>query len=146
VNVQALPPINAALNATSTVLLIAAFILIKRRNYRGHAYMILSALVTSTAFLVCYIIYHAIAGEKTSGLKPGTLRTIYFCILAPHVILAVVMLPFICTALWHAYKRNWAVHRKIATPTYFAWLYVSVTGVLIYVMLYHVFPRVAAGG
>ena len=136
--------INATLNGTSAVLLVAAFVMVKRRNYRAHAYLMLSGLTTSAVFLVFYLTSHALYGERSSGLQPSPLRTFYFILLATHVLLAVGMLPLIAMSLWRAYRRQWDRHRRIASPTYWIWLYVSVTGVVVYVLLYHVFPGAGA--
>lgn len=134
------PPLNATLNASSALLLIAGYVCIKLKRVRAHKFCMLSAVVTSAAFLACYLTYHYLAGEKTSGLKPGTLRTIYYWILFPHLILAVVMLPMIGMTLRYAFKEKWHAHRKLAVWTFPIWLYVSVTGVIIYWMLYHYIP------
>jgi uncharacterized membrane protein YozB (DUF420 family) len=141
-----LPLVNATLNGVSTGLLIAAFIAIKTRWIRTHASLIIGALVTSAAFLTCYVIYHCHVGDKSRGEMlhlPRWLRSIYLSILFPHILLAVVMVPMIVTALWRAWRRDWVRHHRIAAPTYWVWLYVSVTGVVIYWMLYHLFPRFA---
>jgi len=137
--------INATLNGTSAVLLVLAYVMVKRRNYRAHAYLMLSGLTTSAVFLVFYITSHALYGERTSGLQASPLRTFYFILLATHVLLAVGMLPLIVMSLWRAYRRQWDRHRRIASPTYWIWLYVSITGVIVYWMLYHLFPRLRAG-
>jgi uncharacterized membrane protein YozB (DUF420 family) len=107
---------------------------------RYHATLMISAVVVSAAFLACYLVYHYKVGEKSSGLSPGPLRTVYFAILFPHILLAAVMVPMILLALWRAYRRQWERHRRIARPTFWVWLYVSVSGVVIYWMLYHLFP------
>jgi uncharacterized membrane protein YozB (DUF420 family) len=122
------------------VLLVLAFVMVKQKNYRAHAYLMLSGLTTSAVFLVFYITSHALYGERSSGLQASPLRTFYFILLASHVLLAVGMLPLIAMSLWRAYRRQWDRHRRIAAPTYWIWLYVSVTGVVVYVLLYHVFP------
>ncbi len=140
---QSLPILNATLNAISTGLLIAAFIAIKKRRVRIHMVLMLAALVTSALFLTSYLIYHANVGEKSTAQMPGLpgwLRSVYLLILFPHILLAVVMVPMILMALWRAYRRQWTRHHRIATPTYWIWVYVSVTGVVIYWMLYHLFP------
>ena len=140
-DVHNFPAINATLNGASTVLLMVGYLLIKMRKVRPHAYFMLAACATSAAFLTCYLIYHAVAGEKSSGLPAGTLRSIYlYVLLFPHLVLAVVMVPMIIVTLLRAYQRKWAKHRRIAGPTFWIWLYVSVTGVIIYWMLYHLFP------
>lgn len=141
--IQDFPHINAGLNASSTVLLVIGFILIKRGRYRAHAVMMILASLVSAAFLACYLIYHYKAGEKSTasmGWIPPWLRIVYLLILFPHLLLAFFMLPMIVMTLYRAYRRQWARHRKIARPTFYIWLYVSVTGVVIYWMLYHLFP------
>jgi uncharacterized membrane protein YozB (DUF420 family) len=143
VSIQSLPILNATLNGLSTVLLVAAFIAIKRGRVRAHATLMLSALLTSAIFLISYLIYHYRVGEKsTAGMTylPGWLRGLYLLILFPHILLAAVMVPMIMVTLWRAQRRQWEKHRRIARPTFWIWLYVSVTGVVIYWMLYHLFP------
>jgi uncharacterized membrane protein YozB (DUF420 family) len=134
-----LPSVNAILNATSCVLLCTAFVLIKSGRWRAHAYTMVSATVVSTAFLVCYLTYHYMYGERSTrhSNAPHWLRIIYLLILFPHLLLAMAMLPMIYLTLFRAYQRDWAGHRKIALPTFWIWLYVSVTGVIIYFLLYH---------
>ena len=149
-SIQAFPHINAGLNATSTLLLIVGILLIKRGRYQAHAVTMILAALVSAAFLACYLLYHYIAGEKSTasmGWIPPWLRLIYLVILFPHILLAFGMLPMIYLAFYRAYRRQWERHRKIAKPTFFIWLYVSVTGVIIYFMLYHLAPAitVAAG-
>lgn len=137
-----LPLINATLNGISTVLLVSAYVLVRRRRYRLHASLMIAAVVTSTLFLVGYVAHKALAGERSSGLEAGFLKFFYlFVILAPHVILAIVMVPMIAWTLVLVAKRRWDQHRRIARPTFWIWLYVSITGVIIYWMLYHLFPR-----
>ncbi len=143
---ETLPAINATLNAISTVLLLTGLVLVKRKKYRFHATAMLSAVATSTAFLICYLIHKAMFGERSIGLRPGLGKNLYlFGILLPHVLLAVGMLPLIGLTLWRAYQRDWLKHRRIAPLTLLIWLYVSVTGVLIYFLLYHFFPVPSAG-
>lgn len=142
-----LPVVNATLNATACALLVVGYIFIKRRQYAAHAYMMCSAFVVSMAFLTCYLIYHYLYGDKSSGLPPGLLRNFYlFVILLPHVLLATIVVPMILRTLFLAYRRNWVAHPRIARPTFWVWLYVSVTGVIIYWMLYHLFPRIIHRG
>ncbi|HEX8914435.1 MAG TPA: DUF420 domain-containing protein, partial [Humisphaera sp.] len=136
--------LNASLNGTSTVLLVAAFLFIKRRMVRAHAWAMIAALCSSAVFLVFYLYSYYAFGERSSGISPGPLRTAYLVLLASHVLLAVVMLPMIVMALLRAYKREWARHHKIASPAFFIWFYVSVTGVVVYWMLYHLFPSMKA--
>jgi uncharacterized membrane protein YozB (DUF420 family) len=142
---ELLAAINASLNGLSALLLLTAFILIKRKRVRAHAWMIVAALTTSTVFLACYISSYIIYKDRSSEAfkSLGAIRTAYLILLASHVILAVVMLPMIWMALLRAYRRQWDRHRKIAGPTFFIWFYVSVTGVVVYWMLYHLLPGMA---
>ncbi|MCX7719217.1 MAG: DUF420 domain-containing protein [Candidatus Sumerlaeaceae bacterium] len=132
-----LPAVNATLNATSAVLLTAgwAFILSGRR--RAHTVCMISALVTSALFLASYLVYHYFHGS-TRFPGTGTLRAVYLAILLSHTVLAIVILPMIAKAVWHAARREWDRHRRIARWTLPMWLYVSVTGVVIYWMLYRI--------
>lgn len=143
--VHDLPVLNASLNGLATVLLVAGYVFIKRRRVsasavRYHAATMIATVVVSAAFLASYLIYHAAVPPKTPGVQAGPLRTVYYAILIPHVILAAVMVPMILVTLWRAYRRQWERHRRLARPTFWIWLYVSVTGVVIYWMLYHLFP------
>jgi uncharacterized membrane protein YozB (DUF420 family) len=131
------PTINATLNATSGVLLCSAFALIKAKKWKAHAYCMIAATVVSAIFLACYLGYHATHGEKSTAAHPGPLRNIYLLVLIPHLFLAVGMLPLIYLTLMRAYKRDWAGHKRVSTKTFWIWLYVSVTGVVVYFMLYH---------
>lgn len=138
------PHLNATLNATSTALLLAGFVCIKSARIRAHAVLMISAAVTSAAFLVFYLIYHfstEMQSTKDMPWLPHWLRALYLIILFPHLLLAIGMLPMIALTFWRAYQRDWPRHRRIAPPTFFIWLYVSATGVLIYWMLYHLFPK-----
>ena len=138
--------VNAILNGSSAVLLVSAYVLIKRGRIIPHVYLMIAAVVTSAVFLVFYLTSYYKYGDKTSGLAAGWLRNVYFAILFPHILLAVVMLPMIGMTIWRAYRRQWDRHRRLARPTFWIWLYVSVTGVVIYGMLYHLFPAMAARG
>jgi uncharacterized membrane protein YozB (DUF420 family) len=133
------PELNATLNAVSAVLLCCAYIFIKTGRWRAHAATMISATSVSAVFLACYLTYHYLHGEKSTRLShaPHWLRAIYLTILLPHLTLAVVMLPMIFLTLWRAAHKNWSAHRRIARPTFWIWLYVSVTGVIVYWMLYH---------
>ena len=139
---EVLAAVNASLNGTSAILVLIAYVLVRKQNYRAHAYLMVSAFLVSTVFLCFYLTSHYRYGERSSGLPPSTLRTIYYLVLFPHILLAVLMLPLIGMTFWRAYKRDWARHRRIARPTFWIWLYVSVTGVVVYWMLYHLFPAV----
>jgi uncharacterized membrane protein YozB (DUF420 family) len=139
---ELLAALNAGLNGTSALLLILAYLTIRRgvENYCAHAWFMLAALTTSAVFLVFYVTSYVVYGDRSSGLPPGLFRTSYLLMLASHVLLAMVMLPMIGVTLWRAYRRDWLRHRRIARPTYWIWLYVSITGVLIYLVLYHIVP------
>ena len=130
-----LPSVNASLNATTAVLLVLGYCLIRRRAITGHKICMLAASLTSSIFLACYIYYHLHHG---STRFPGTgwTRSLYFTILISHTILAVVQLPLIAMTLYHAFRGQFEKHRKIARVTLPMWLYVSVTGVVVYWMLY----------
>ena len=136
--IEDLPHLNAALNATSTVLLTTGWWLIKQRRIPQHRRVMIAAVVTSALFLTSYVIYHANAGSRPF---PGTglARGIYFAILIPHVILAAVTLPFILITFIRGLRRDDARHRRIARWTMPVWLFVSVTGVIVYLMLYQMY-------
>lgn len=132
--------LNATLNGTSAILLILAYIFALRKQYRTHATLMIAALATSAVFLGFYLYSHYTFGERSSGIQSGTLKTLYLLLLASHVLLAVLMLPPILMTVWRASTRQWESHRKLARPTIWVWIYVSVTGVVVYYMLYHLFP------
>jgi protein SCO1/2/putative membrane protein len=134
-----LPAVNATLNASSGLLLLLAFIFIKTGRWRAHGWTMVTATAVSVAFLACYLTYHYMYGERSTRAShaPHWLRYTYLLILFPHLLLAVVMLPMICVTLLRAYRRDWASHRRMSIPTFWIWMYVSATGVIIYFMLYH---------
>lgn len=147
---QTLPAINAVLNAISAILLISAYVAIRRRQYRRHGWLMVIALCTSTLFLASYLLHkrqlYLETGEynvQTAGFEPAWVRMVYLLgMLLPHLVLAMVMLPMIGVTVYFAARRNWRMHTRFSRPTLWIWLYVSVTGVLIYFMLYHVMlPR-----
>lgn len=145
-NVADFPVINASLNGASAIFLLTAYGFIKARRYVAHATMMLIALATSIAFLACYLTYHAMRlrqGIAITRFPPSALRPYYVVLLSTHTVLAIVILPLILITLWWASRRNWRMHRMISVWTFPLWLYVSVTGVVIYWMLYHVAPRLA---
>ena len=132
-----MPELNAALNFTSAIFLIVGFIFIRRGVLQGHKICMLSACVSSTIFLVSYIYYHLHHGA-TRFPGVGGIRSVYFTILISHTILAVVQIPLIFMTLRAAFTANFERHKKLAKITWPMWLYVSVTGVVIYWMLYQV--------
>jgi putative membrane protein len=138
-----LPAINASLNLISTVFLSAGWYFIRRGHWRRHVACMIPALISSTLFLVGYIVYHAHVGERsTSFTAHGIIRPIYFTMLISHIILAAATLPLVIVTLVPVFRRRWDRHRRIARWTMPIWLYVSVTGVLVYLMLYKWFPPV----
>ena len=137
-SIEALPSINATLNGLATILLALGYFFIKNKDKKNHIKCMVSALVVSTLFLTCYLVYHYHAGSKKFP-ELGWIKTLYLVILIPHIILAAVMVPMILKTFWHAFKKEWESHKKIARLTFPIWMYVSITGVVIYFMLYHWF-------
>ncbi|MFQ5797496.1 MAG: DUF420 domain-containing protein [Bacteroidota bacterium] len=133
-----LPTVNATLNATSAVLLLVGHRYVKRGNMRAHKFCMLSTVGVSALFLVSYLIYHFEVGSVAFEGK-GWIRPVYFSILISHTILAVTIVPLVAITLFRALKERFDKHARIARWTYPIWLYVSVTGVIVYVMLYHLF-------
>ena len=133
--VHDLPAVNASLNATSGVLLIIGWFLIRARRIDLHRRVMIAAFVTSSLFLVCYVIYHAQVGS-VRFTRQGFVRPLYFSILITHVTLAALVLPLAIVTLSRGLKARYDRHRTIARWTFPIWLYVSVTGVLVYVLLY----------
>ena len=130
-----LPALNATLNSISAMLLAFGFYFIKRREIARHKLCMTLAFVTSTLFLVSYLVYHAQVGSVPFE-KQGWIRPVYFTILISHIVLATAIVPLALMTLYRAWKNEFAKHRKIARWTWPLWMYVSVTGVVIYVMLY----------
>jgi uncharacterized membrane protein YozB (DUF420 family) len=136
-----LPIVNASLNALSTVFILAGISFIKSDRKQAHIVSMLAALVTSTAFLACYVTYHALRhGVPTHFTYPGWPKVLYYIILGTHVPLAFLTLPLVYMTIMPAFKAIYDQHRRIAKWTFPIWLYVSVTGVLVYLMLYVWFP------
>lgn len=129
-----LPHVNAFLNSLTTILLIVGYSFIKQGNRETHIKAMLSAVIVSAFFLISYLTYHHFQGD-TKFITQGFIRPVYFFILISHIILSAVMLPMIFTTLFRAYQKNWEKHKKIAKLTFPVWLYVSVTGVLIFIFL-----------
>ncbi|HXS98930.1 MAG TPA: DUF420 domain-containing protein [Candidatus Limnocylindrales bacterium] len=134
--IHALPTVNAILNATAAILLLWGYRLIRRKRIETHRKVMLSAFGVSCAFLVCYLIYHAQVGSVHFA-RTGAIRTVYLTILATHTVLAAAV-PFLAViTLRRGLARRYDKHRRIARWTFPIWLYVSVTGVVVYLMLYH---------
>ncbi len=132
-----LPHLNATLNGLSALFLLAAYFFIRRRQVRFHRLSMLSAFAFSALFLVSYVLYHLSAGHTTFN-GPAWLRSLYLPLLISHIILAIVVLPLALTTLYRARQGTFSRHRRLARWTLPLWLYVSVSGVAIYLLLYHV--------
>lgn len=133
--VEDLPAVNAALNGVAAVFLFLGWRAIKAKRRDVHARYMVCALVASTAFLSSYLVYHYHTGS-TAYEGEGFWRIVYFTILVTHVPLAGLMVPFILAAVWFAYRKRFDIHTRITKVLWPVWMYVSVTGVLIYAMLY----------
>jgi putative membrane protein len=129
------PTVNAALNATSTILLVTGWLCIRRRWIAAHRACMLAAFGASAAFLVGYIVHHARVGSVPFGGE-GAARTLYFAVLVPHIVLSAVVVPLALVTLWYAWRGHFARHRRLARWTLPVWLYVSASGVTVYWMLY----------
>ena len=145
-SIHDLPAVNATLNGLSAVFLTFGFIAIKRGNKIAHRNCMISAFCTSVIFLGCYLTYHgylafALHQGPTRFLNPAWFKPIYLIILGTHTILAIVIVPLILMTLWRAKKQNFEAHKKIARWTWPLWMYVSVTGVVVYFLLYQIFPQ-----
>ena len=131
-----LPTVNAALNATAAVLLVWGYTLIRRKRIQAHRKVMTAAFVTSCVFLACYLIYHYQVGSVPFK-KTGAIRSVYLSILATHTILAAAVPVLAIITLRRGLAARYDQHRRIAHWTLPIWLYVSITGVVVYVMLYH---------
>ena len=141
--VSDLPLLNASLNGLSTVFIVAGIVFIKKERKLAHIVSMLSALVTSTVFLASYITYHWLKhGAVTRFTHPGWPKAVYYFILATHVPLAALTLPLVILTIIPAFRARYDRHRRLAKITFPVWFYVSVTGVLVYLMLYVWFPPV----
>jgi uncharacterized membrane protein YozB (DUF420 family) len=134
-NYTDLPAVNATLNAISFVFLVTGYVFIRRGQWQRHRACMISALVVSGLFLTSYVIYHLQVGSVPFR-KTGWIRTVYFAVLIPHVILAAAIVPLILITVSRALSRRFDKHRRIARWTLPLWLYVSITGVIVYLMLY----------
>ena len=137
-SVSDLPLVNASLNGVATVLLIVGYACIRRRRITAHRTAMVAAFITSVLFLISYLTYHAHAGSRPFPGQ-GPIRVVYFVILISHIILAATIPPLAGITLWRAYRRRFDRHMKIARWTLPLWLYVSVTGIVVYLMLYQLY-------
>jgi uncharacterized membrane protein YozB (DUF420 family) len=136
--VRNLPALNAALNAASALFLLTGYVLIRRRNVAGHRLCMLAAVAASGLFLVSYLIYHYHVGSVAFQGR-GWARAVYFTILISHTILAAAIVPLVLVTLTRALKGSYEKHRAIARWTFPLWVYVSITGIVVYWMLYHLY-------
>lgn len=134
-NVSDLPALNASLNGVATAFLAAGYVFIRRRQIQAHRASMLAAVTASALFLTSYVIYHANAGSRPFT-GTGPIRAVYFVILITHIVLAAAIVPMVLMTLARALRKRFDRHAAIARRTLPLWLYVSVTGVVIYVMLY----------
>jgi len=135
ISITDFPTINACLNMLSTLLLIGGRLKIKKGDRLSHKKFMIAALVSSALFLIFYLIYHAQVGSVPYPYHNWT-RSLYFIILIPHILLAAVMSPFILLAVFHALRENFDKHKRVVRWLWPVWIYVSVSGVMIYLMLY----------
>jgi putative membrane protein len=146
-SVQDLPAVDAALNATATVLLVIGYVLIKGGREQAHKWTMLTAFAVSVVFLACYLTYHFHPGHlvrRPGSEAPDWFRRAYYGMLLTHVVLAAAV-PFLAMAtIYYGLRDRRAAHRRIARWTFPIWLYVSITGVLVYAVLYHLYPEPAA--
>jgi uncharacterized membrane protein YozB (DUF420 family) len=134
-----LPHVNACLNGTSAVLLLSGYTFIRSRNVAAHRACQVAALIVSLLFLASYLTYHYNHGS-TRFQGTGIVRPIYFTILTTHTILAIVIVPLVILTFYRALRNDFGRHRRIARITLPLWLYVSITGVIVYLMLYQIYP------
>lgn len=134
-SVTDLPALNATLNGISFVFLVTGYVFIRRGQWQRHRACMIAALVMSALFLTSYVVYHLQVGSVPFR-KTGWIRTVYFAVLIPHVILAAAIVPLILITVSRALSRRFDKHRRIARITLPLWLYVSITGVIVYLMLY----------
>ena len=135
-----LPHLNACLNGTSAILLFSGYSFIRARNVVAHRACQVAALIVSSLFLTSYLVYHYYHGT-TRFLGTGVARPIYFIILTTHTILAIVIVPLVALTFYRALRGDFVRHRRIARVTLPLWLYVSITGVIVYLMLYQIYPH-----
>jgi uncharacterized membrane protein YozB (DUF420 family) len=136
--IESLPLVNATLNAIATALLIFGYVNIRRRRIRAHRFAMLAAFTVSALFLVSYVVYHAHVGSRPFPGR-GPIRAVYFTILISHIILAAAIPPLAGLTLWRALSGRFDRHVPIARWTLPLWLYVSVTGIVVYLMLYQMY-------
>ncbi|MEK6407160.1 MAG: DUF420 domain-containing protein [Acidobacteriota bacterium] len=140
-SISFLPTFNAILNATTGILIVMGFLFIRRKRIAAHRACMLGAVTTSSLFLISYLVYHVGFGAGVTRFAgTGWVRPLYHTILISHTILAVTIVPMVIVTLRRALRGSFDRHRAIARWTFPMWLYVSVTGVIVYLMLYHIYP------
>ena len=141
ISIPDLPAVNASLNFISTVFISTGWYLIRRGHWRRHIACMIVAVISSTLFLAGYVTYHLHVGERSTHFTAqGIVRHLYFAMLISHILLAFITLPLVILTLIPVFRRRWERHTRIARWTMPIWLYVSVTGVLVYFMVYKWFP------
>jgi putative membrane protein len=145
-SIYSLPPVNASLNGLSACLLAMGFVFIRRKNIIAHRNCMISAFCVSVIFLCCYLTYHTwlavvLHRGPTRFLNPLWFRPIYLTILLTHTVLAIVIVPMILITLSRALRERFDQHKRIARWTWPLWMYVSITGVVVYFLLYQIFPQ-----
>jgi uncharacterized membrane protein YozB (DUF420 family) len=135
VSISDLPALNASLNALASLFLLAGFVFVRQKRVEAHRLCMLAALATSVLFLASYVVYHGNIGSRPFT-GTGPIRVVYFAILISHVILAIAIVPLVLITVSRALARRFDQHRRIARITWPLWMYVSITGVLVYLMLY----------
>ena len=133
-----LPAVNATLNGIAATLLIVGWVLVRQKRFESHRRVMLAAFATSALFLISYVIYHANVGSRPFPGQ-GAIRVVYFAILITHIILAAAIVPMVLVTVSRGLSRRYDAHKRIARWTLPVWLYVSVTGVAVYVMLYRMY-------
>jgi uncharacterized membrane protein YozB (DUF420 family) len=141
VSIHDLPAVNASLNGLSAFFLTAGFVFIRQKNKIAHRNCMIAAFCTSVIFLGCYLTYHLSVQTVTHFRNPEWFRPVYLAILLTHTVLAVVIVPMILITLNRARLQRFELHKKIARWTWPLWMYVSVTGVAVYLLLYQIFPQ-----
>jgi len=139
--VNFLPTLNAILNATSGILITIGFFLIRRKQIAAHRSCMIGAVISSSLFLISYLVYHiGFKAGVSRFMGTGWIRPVYFGILISHTILAITIVPLVAVTLTRALRGRFILHRRIERWTFPMWLYVSVTGVIVYLMLYQFYP------
>ena len=139
VNLRFMPAVNACFNATAATLLVAGWVAVKRGRSDLHRYFMVAAFAASALFLVGYLAYHAVHGDTKFG-GVGAVRTVYLVLLASHVLLSIGIVPLSLTAFWFAWKKEFSRHTRVTRVLWPLWLYVSVTGVVVFLMLRPYYP------